>query len=75
MLLPFRPSPVSVVINSVSDLYSFFTDPDPDVDAGDQYGSGSRALMTKNYIKKLELKKKINLFFIKNCNLPIARPP
>ncbi len=25
---------------SVSDPYSFFTDPDPEVDAGDQYGSG-----------------------------------
>ncbi len=29
--------------SSVSDPYSFFTDPDPDpeVEAGDQYGSGS----------------------------------
>jgi hypothetical protein len=26
---------------SVSDLYSFFPDPDPEVEAGDQYGSGS----------------------------------
>ncbi len=25
---------------SVSDPYSFFTDPDPEVEAGDQYGSG-----------------------------------
>ncbi len=39
---------------SVSDPYSFFPDPDPEVEAGDQYGSGSgsnqgsRALMTKN---------------------------
>ncbi len=30
-------------MGSVSDPYSFFTDPDPDpdVEAGDQYGSGS----------------------------------
>ncbi len=39
----------------VSDPYSFFPDPDPDpeVEAGDQYGSGSgsRALMTKNWKK------------------------
>ncbi len=32
-----------VAASSVSDPYSFFTDPDPDpeVEAGDQYGSGS----------------------------------
>jgi hypothetical protein len=32
-----------MVHSSVSDPYSFFTDPDPDpeVEAGDQYGSGS----------------------------------
>jgi hypothetical protein len=32
---------ISVPYRSVSDPYSFFTDPDPEVDAGDQYGSGS----------------------------------
>jgi hypothetical protein len=34
----------------VVDPYSFFPDPDPEFEAGDQYGSGSgsRALMTKN---------------------------
>jgi hypothetical protein len=34
----------------VSDPYSFYPDPDPDpaFEAGDQSGSGSRALMTKN---------------------------
>jgi hypothetical protein len=31
----------SLLMNSVSDPYSFFTDPDPEVEAGDQYGSGS----------------------------------
>ena len=40
------------VSDSVSDPYSFFTDPDPvDPDGGQYgsgYGSGSRALMTKN---------------------------
>jgi hypothetical protein len=30
----------------VVDPYSFFPDPDPEFDVGDQYGS--RALMTKN---------------------------
>jgi hypothetical protein len=35
--------PVSLLSGSVSDPYSFFTDPDPEpeVEAGDQYGSGS----------------------------------
>ncbi len=41
-----------VVFIRVVDPYSFFTDPDPDpeLDVGGQYGSGSgsRALMTKN---------------------------
>jgi hypothetical protein len=37
-----------VVKTSVSNPYSFFPDPDPEVEAGDQYGSGSRALLTKN---------------------------
>jgi hypothetical protein len=32
----------------VSDPYPFFPDPDPAFEAGDQSGSGSRALMTKN---------------------------
>ncbi len=53
-------------ICSVSDPYSFFTDPDPEVEAGDQYGSGygsgSRALMTKN-LKKITAEKKNYFFF------------
>jgi hypothetical protein len=32
----------------VVDPYEFFPDPDPEFEAGYQYGSGSRALMTKN---------------------------
>jgi hypothetical protein len=32
---------VIIVKAGVSDPYSFFTDPDPEVEAGDQYGSGS----------------------------------
>ena len=32
----------------VVDPYSYFPDPDPEFDVGDQYRSGSRALMTKN---------------------------
>jgi hypothetical protein len=61
--------------SSVSDPYSFFPDPDPEVEAGDQYGSGygSRALMTK-IDKKITAEKKLT-FLIKNCNLPIPRPP
>jgi hypothetical protein len=37
----FNPN-ISRFLNSASDPYSFFTDPDPDpqVEAGDQYGSG-----------------------------------
>jgi hypothetical protein len=60
----------------VSDPYSFFTDTDPDPEDpdGGQYGSGSRALMTKNS-KKITFEKKLNVFWIKNCNLPINRPP
>jgi hypothetical protein len=33
--------PLNKQIFSVSDPYSFFTDPDPEVGAGDQYRSGS----------------------------------
>jgi hypothetical protein len=32
---------INFVTISVSDPYSFFPDPDPEVEAGDQYGSGS----------------------------------
>ncbi len=39
---------VFTVYGSVSDPYSFFPDPDPEVEAGNRSGSGSRALMTKN---------------------------
>ncbi len=35
---------------------------------------GSRALMTKNW-KKIQLKIFLYFFYIKNCNLPIPRPP
>jgi hypothetical protein len=44
----------------VSDPYSFFPDPDPAFEAGDQ--SGSRALMTKNW-KKLQLKRNYIFFY------------
>jgi hypothetical protein len=74
---------VCKVSSSVSDPYSFFTDPDPEVEAGDQYGPvpdpiriqyGSRTLMTKN-LKKITAEKKKKNFLIKNCNLPVPRPP
>jgi hypothetical protein len=56
------------------DPYSFFTDPDPEFDVGDQYGSGSgsgsnpiqygsRALMTKN-LKKITVENFFIIFFI-----------
>jgi hypothetical protein len=32
---------LTAVLTSVSDPYSFFPDPDPEFEAGDQYGSGS----------------------------------
>jgi hypothetical protein len=31
------------VSSSVVDPYSFFTDPDPELDVGGQYGSGSKS--------------------------------
>ncbi len=46
--------------SSVVDPYSFFPDPDPEFDVGDQYGS--RALMTKNW-KKITAEKKSKFFF------------
>jgi hypothetical protein len=54
----------SSIITRVVDPYSFFPDPDPDpeVEAGDQYGSGSRALMTKNW-KKITAKNLFLFFF------------
>jgi hypothetical protein len=41
------------IFGRVVDPYSFFPDPDPEFEAGDQYGSGSgsRALMTKIWKK------------------------
>ncbi len=61
------------------DPYAFFPDPDPEFEAGDQYGSGiqsgSRALMTKNWRKKITTEIFILFFLIKNCNLPIPWPP
>jgi hypothetical protein len=41
------------------------TDPDP---------IRVQGFMTKNW-KKITSEKKLNFFFIKNCNLPIPRPP
>jgi hypothetical protein len=60
---------------SVSDPYSFFP---VEVEAGDQYGSGSNpdpGFKGPKIGKKLQLKKKLNFFLIKNCNLPLPRPP
>jgi hypothetical protein len=56
----FNLSAKFLLSDSVVDPYSFFPDPDPEFDVGDQYGSGSgfriqygsRALMTKN-LKKI----------------------
>jgi hypothetical protein len=74
----------------VSDPYSFFTDPDPEDPDGGQYGSGygsgsnpdpiriqgfNDQKLKKKTAKKKQLKKKLNFFLIKNCNLPILRPP
>ncbi len=36
----------------VVDPYSFFPDPDPEFDVGDQYGSGSRAPDPDQKLKK-----------------------
>jgi hypothetical protein len=71
----------------VVDPYSFFPDPDPEYDVGDQYGSGSwirildpdpiriQGFNDQKLKKKLQLKIFVYLFLIKNCNLPIPRPP
>ncbi len=50
------------VLSRVSGPYSFYPDPDPAFEAGDQSGSGSRALMTKNG-EKITAGKKIQFFF------------
>jgi hypothetical protein len=39
--LYFHPDPDHALFSRVVDPYSFFTDPDPEFDVGDQYGSGS----------------------------------
>jgi hypothetical protein len=44
-------------ICSVSDPYSFDTDPDPAFEAEYRFGSGSRVLITKKWEKNLQLKK------------------
>ncbi len=62
----------------VSDPYSFFPDPDPAFEAGDQSVSGSNQdpeLLWPKIEIKLQLKKNLNCFLIKNCILPIPRPP
>jgi hypothetical protein len=45
------------------------TDPDTDPDPIRIQGFNDQKL------KKKQLKKKLNFFLIKNCNLPIPRPP
>jgi hypothetical protein len=65
------------------DPYSFFTDPDPDpeFDVGDQYGSGSGSNPIRiqgfndQNLKKIADENFFYFFYIKNCNLPIPRPP
>ncbi len=75
---------ISSVTDRVVDPYSFFTDPDPDpeFDVGDQYGSGSgsspiriQGFNDQKFQKNYSLKFFLNFFYIKNCNLPIPRPP
>ena len=59
---------------------------DLEFDVGDQYGSGSeygsnpdpipiQGFNDQKFEKKLQLKFIFYFFFIKNCNLPIPRPP
>ncbi len=66
----------------VVDPYSFFPDPDPEFDVGDQYGSGSGSNSIRiQGFNDQKLKKNYSwkfffiFFYIKNCNLPIPRPP
>jgi hypothetical protein len=73
--MPKRKSNIKFVVTiSILDPYSFIRDPHPEVEAGDQYRSGSRALMTQNW-RKYQLKIKLNFVLIKNCNFLIPRPP
>jgi hypothetical protein len=60
---------ICILLFSVSDSYSFFLgpDPDPEVEAGDGFNDQK--------LKKITAEKKLNFFLIKNCNLPIPRPP
>ncbi len=57
----------------VADPHLFHPDPDPDP-IRIRIQSGSRALWTKN-LKKITAERKFNVFWIKNYNLPIPRPP
>ncbi len=59
-----NPFPPRCLAPSVSDPYSFF--PDPEVEAGGQYGSGSRALMTKNW-QNYSWKKNLIFFLSKTA--------
>ncbi len=53
----------------VVDPYSFFTDPDPDPDPIRIQGFNDQKL------KKITAENFFYFFLIKNCNLPIPRPP
>jgi hypothetical protein len=48
ILLSSSKNSKKTLIPTVSDPFSFDPDPDPAFEAGDQSGSGSRDLMTKN---------------------------
>jgi hypothetical protein len=68
---------VSVYI-SVVDPYSFFPDPDPGFDVGDQYGSGSKSgPNTDPGLKWPKIEKKItteNFFFFFDQKLQFPYP-
>jgi hypothetical protein len=72
------------------DPYLFLPDPDtdPEFEAGDQYGSGSgsgsnpdpdpiriQGFNDQKLEKKITAENLVLFFLIKNCNLPIPRPP
>ena len=65
-------------MGSVSDPYSFDTDPDLAFLAQYRSGSGSNldpGLWWPKIWKNLQLKKLLDFFLISNCNLLIPRPP
>jgi hypothetical protein len=70
-----------VVVSRVVDPYSFFPDPDPDpeFEAGYNTDPDPDPIRIQGFndqkLKKITAENFFYFFLIKNCNLPIPRPP